>query len=148
MYSISNFALGLSVTQCFCDLSEIQLHVLSAQLQFAPPLFFAVQPAVEDVTLQKQQTCASNMLWKLANVMKHSSVQPVVFHFYCTTPMETSLGLPCLKGCSSHLAFRFSTNINYSSSYQNLGKNGCKRLHLSSNTKPNNISSIPRPVCF
>ena len=48
---------------------------------------------------------------------------------------------PVPTSCS-HSAFRLSANINYSISYQNLGKNGYKRLHLFSNSVTcRNISS-------
>jgi len=40
--------------QCFCDLSVIQPRVLSAQLQFAPPLSSAAQLVVLGVPLQQK----------------------------------------------------------------------------------------------
>jgi len=53
----------------------------------------------------------------------YPAVQPVAFHLYGTTPVDTSLDSPCTKGYGSYPAFRFSANINNSSPNQSLGKN-------------------------
>ena len=47
--------------QCFCGLSAIQPHVLSARLQSAPPLSAAAQLSVVGASLQHTfSTCATN----------------------------------------------------------------------------------------
>ena len=73
----------------------------------------------------------------------YPALQPVAFHLYGTTPVETSLDSPCIKGYGSYPAFRFSANINNSSLNQSLGKNDRTGRDLSSTPKSNNISRIP-----
>ena len=47
-------------------------------------------------------------------ITHYPAVQPVAFHLYGTTPVETSPDSPCIKGYGSYPAFRFSANINNS----------------------------------